>query len=153
MVLKPYWTLAFLEMQCPDLTPPENGYFVRNTCSNVVNAACGIRCNPGYTLQGSSIRLCGEDGTWSGGDAQCVSQYLPDFIHFWVLCFTSGFNDNSNQIISCSLTDFHIIDNAFVKNCHKFMVTTVNRGEFCTSDISHSRILHRILKMNTLLRP
>ncbi|XP_050712143.1 sushi, von Willebrand factor type A, EGF and pentraxin domain-containing protein 1-like isoform X3 [Eriocheir sinensis] len=59
-------------MQCPHLTPPENGYFVRNTCSNVVNAACGIRCNPGYTLQGSSIRLCGEDGTWSGGDAQCV---------------------------------------------------------------------------------
>ncbi|XP_063877551.1 sushi, von Willebrand factor type A, EGF and pentraxin domain-containing protein 1-like isoform X4 [Scylla paramamosain] len=59
-------------MQCPVLKPPQNGYFVRKTCGNVVNAACGIRCNSGYTLQGSSIRLCGEDGVWSGGDAHCI---------------------------------------------------------------------------------
>ncbi|KAK8726504.1 hypothetical protein OTU49_010282 [Cherax quadricarinatus] len=64
-------------LQCPVLVPPENGYFVRNTCNNVVNAACGVRCNPGFTLQGSSIRLCGEDGVWSGGDTQCVMKSCP----------------------------------------------------------------------------
>ncbi|KAK4305073.1 hypothetical protein Pmani_023017 [Petrolisthes manimaculis] len=64
-------------MQCPVLVPPENGYFVRNSCNNVVNAACGVRCDPGYTLQGSSIRLCGQDGVWSGGDAQCVMKSCP----------------------------------------------------------------------------
>lgn len=69
-------------MQCPVLKPPQNGYFVRKTCGNVVNAACGIRCNSGYTLQGSSIRLCGENGVWSGGDAQCVSQYQKCFLFF-----------------------------------------------------------------------
>ncbi|XP_045583570.2 sushi, von Willebrand factor type A, EGF and pentraxin domain-containing protein 1 isoform X3 [Procambarus clarkii] len=64
-------------LQCPVLVPPENGYFVRNTCNNVVNAACGVRCNPGFTLKGSSIRLCGEDGVWSGGDTQCVMKSCP----------------------------------------------------------------------------
>lgn len=61
-------------LQCPVLAPPENGYFVRNTCNNVVNAACGVRCNPGYTLKGSSIRMCGENGEWTGWNARCVSQ-------------------------------------------------------------------------------
>ncbi|XP_071546933.1 sushi, von Willebrand factor type A, EGF and pentraxin domain-containing protein 1-like isoform X1 [Panulirus ornatus] len=65
-------------LQCPVLAPPENGYFVRNTCNNVVNAACGVRCNPGFTLKGSSIRLCGEDGIWSGGDTQCVMKSCPE---------------------------------------------------------------------------
>ncbi|XP_076046526.1 sushi, von Willebrand factor type A, EGF and pentraxin domain-containing protein 1-like [Oratosquilla oratoria] len=64
-------------LQCPLLTPPENGFFVRNTCNNVVNAACGIRCDPGFRLEGSSIRLCKEDGTWSGGDAKCVMKSCP----------------------------------------------------------------------------
>ncbi|XP_068228821.1 sushi, von Willebrand factor type A, EGF and pentraxin domain-containing protein 1-like isoform X2 [Palaemon carinicauda] len=67
-----------VHMKCPALAPPENGYFIRNTCNNVVNAACGVRCNSGYTLQGSSIRLCGENGLWSGGNAVCVMKSCPE---------------------------------------------------------------------------
>ena len=37
-------------MDCPHLLPPENGYFIRNECNNVFNAACGIRCNSGYQV-------------------------------------------------------------------------------------------------------
>lgn len=61
-------------LQCPLLQPPENGYFVKhpNGCSNVLNAACGARCKSGYQLTGSSIRLCQEDGKWSGNEAKCV---------------------------------------------------------------------------------
>lgn len=66
-------------LQCPQLEPPENGYFVKhpNGCTNVLNAACGARCKSGYQLSGSSIRLCQEDGTWSGTEAKCACMKLP----------------------------------------------------------------------------
>ena len=44
---------------------------MKQACSSVFNGACGIRCNGGYKLVGSSIRLCQENGTWSGEEAQC----------------------------------------------------------------------------------
>ncbi|XP_017779989.1 PREDICTED: sushi, von Willebrand factor type A, EGF and pentraxin domain-containing protein 1-like [Nicrophorus vespilloides] len=57
---------------CPKLKPPENGYFVkRKNCSNVLNSACGVRCFVGYTLIGSSIRLCLSNATWSGKNPSC----------------------------------------------------------------------------------
>lgn len=62
---------------CPELTPPENGYFVKhpNACGQVLNAACGTRCQSGYQLVGDSIRLCQESGVWSGNDPKCVRRY------------------------------------------------------------------------------
>jgi hypothetical protein len=61
-------------LQCPELSPPKNGYFVKDpgSCGQVLNAACGARCKSGYQLTGSSIRLCQENGTWSGVNAECV---------------------------------------------------------------------------------
>lgn len=50
---------------------PANAYFVQGQCSNDVNAACGIRCKAGYQLIGSSLRLCTEEGVWSGHDVVC----------------------------------------------------------------------------------
>lgn len=59
---------------CPKVLPLQNGYFVKKKeCSTVLNSACGVRCNVGYTLVGSSIRLCQEDGTWSGQEPSCQS--------------------------------------------------------------------------------
>lgn len=61
-------------LTCPVLDPPEHGYFVKHPtgCGHVLNAACGARCKSGYQLIGSSIRLCQENGTWSGSEAKCV---------------------------------------------------------------------------------
>lgn len=60
-------------IKCPLLPVPDNGYFVQSSsCLNTVNTACGARCNSGYQLAGSSIRLCQEDGTWSGDETECV---------------------------------------------------------------------------------
>uniref|UniRef100_A0A673WK27 Sushi, von Willebrand factor type A, EGF and pentraxin domain-containing protein 1 n=1 Tax=Salmo trutta TaxID=8032 RepID=A0A673WK27_SALTR len=56
---------------CPELSPPENGFFIQKVCNNQFNAACGVRCQPGYDLQGSGIRLCQPDGTWSGSPPSC----------------------------------------------------------------------------------
>lgn len=59
---------------CPKLSPPTNGYFVKHPtgCGHVLNAACGARCKSGFQLVGSSIRLCQENGTWSGTETNCV---------------------------------------------------------------------------------
>ncbi|XP_030767169.1 sushi, von Willebrand factor type A, EGF and pentraxin domain-containing protein 1-like [Sitophilus oryzae] len=59
-------------LKCPKISAPEHGYIVKKKeCSNVLNSACGIRCEVGYTLVGSSIRLCQENATWSGSDPSC----------------------------------------------------------------------------------
>ncbi|EFN68310.1 Sushi, von Willebrand factor type A, EGF and pentraxin domain-containing protein 1 [Camponotus floridanus] len=63
---------------CPKLRVPENGYLVKaSACSNVVHAACGIRCRIGFHLTGDSIRLCGKDGSWSGNEPQCLLKTCP----------------------------------------------------------------------------
>ncbi|XP_045068130.1 sushi, von Willebrand factor type A, EGF and pentraxin domain-containing protein 1 isoform X2 [Coregonus clupeaformis] len=62
---------------CPELSPPENGFFIQNVCNNQFNAACGVRCQPGYDLQGSGIRLCQPDGTWSGSPPSCRVRSCP----------------------------------------------------------------------------
>lgn len=58
-------------IKCPPLPVPDNGYFVSTSCTSNVNSACGARCMSGYQLIGSSIRLCQEDGTWSGQETVC----------------------------------------------------------------------------------
>ncbi|PKU44337.1 von willebrand factor type egf and pentraxin domain-containing protein 1 [Limosa lapponica baueri] len=64
-------------VHCPELKPPENGYFVQNVCNNYFNAACGIRCKAGFDLVGSSIRLCQPNGQWSGSEATCRDVEAP----------------------------------------------------------------------------
>lgn len=63
-------------IQCPVLPPPKNGYFVSTSCYNTVNSACGARCDLSYHLTGSSIRLCQEDGSWSGLETVCVCEFF-----------------------------------------------------------------------------
>lgn len=63
---------------CPKFRIPENGYLVKaNACSNVVNAACGLRCRIGFRLIGDSIRLCSNNATWSGIETQCILKTCP----------------------------------------------------------------------------
>ncbi|XP_046668707.1 sushi, von Willebrand factor type A, EGF and pentraxin domain-containing protein 1-like isoform X2 [Homalodisca vitripennis] len=64
-------------VKCPVLKPPKHGFFVRGTCGNVVNAGCGSRCKVGYTLIGSSVRLCQQDSKWSGKPPKCVVKRCP----------------------------------------------------------------------------
>lgn len=65
------FVLYMLVVHCPALKPPENGYFIQNTCNNHFNAACGVRCHPGFDLVGSSILLCLPNGLWSGSESSC----------------------------------------------------------------------------------
>ncbi|AWO97474.1 putative sushi von Willebrand factor type A EGF and pentraxin domain-containing protein 1 [Scophthalmus maximus] len=62
---------------CPALSPPQNGLFIHNVCNNHFDAACGVRCQPDFDLQGTNIRLCQADGTWSGTPASCRVRSCP----------------------------------------------------------------------------
>ncbi|XP_041117630.1 sushi, von Willebrand factor type A, EGF and pentraxin domain-containing protein 1 isoform X2 [Polyodon spathula] len=64
-------------VHCPEIHPPENGFFIQNVCNNHFNAACGIRCKLGFDLVGSSIRLCQPSGEWSGSEPACRVRMCP----------------------------------------------------------------------------
>lgn len=69
-------------VRCPELKPPENGYFVKHemsSCGQILNTACGARCKSGFQLTGSSIRYCKEDGSWSGNETECVCMLFVFF--------------------------------------------------------------------------
>ncbi|XP_069622657.1 sushi, von Willebrand factor type A, EGF and pentraxin domain-containing protein 1 [Ranitomeya imitator] len=80
-------------VRCPELLPPENGYFIQNICNNHFDAACGIRCKAGYELVGSNIRLCQPNGLWSGSEATCRVRTCPKL------------HPVENGKISCSSSD------------------------------------------------
>jgi uncharacterized protein YegL len=74
-------------LKCPKMSTPENGYIVKKRdCGNVLNSACGIRCEVGYTLVGSSIRLCQKNASWSGDKPSCqgylVSQSKVNHVQY-----------------------------------------------------------------------
>jgi len=51
---------------CPPLMDPDNG---KVDCSD--GGTCTFTCDTGFTLSGSAVRTCQEDGTWSGTQPTC----------------------------------------------------------------------------------
>ncbi|KAL4236643.1 biological adhesion [Mactra antiquata] len=91
-------------LKCPVLNVPKDGYFVNDKCKNVFNAACGLRCKPGYELRGSSLRICREDGTWSGTPTQCIMKTCPALMtpkNGNMICTTDDFSFNTECRFTC----------------------------------------------------
>ncbi|XP_030018068.1 sushi, von Willebrand factor type A, EGF and pentraxin domain-containing protein 1 isoform X2 [Sphaeramia orbicularis] len=89
---------------CPPLYPPENGFFIQNVCNNNYDAACGVRCQQGFDLQGTSIRLCQADGTWSGTPAVCRVRSCPPLPrpqHGFLRCSDSGASYRAECQVGC----------------------------------------------------
>ncbi|GIY75028.1 sushi, von Willebrand factor type A, EGF and pentraxin domain-containing protein 1, partial [Caerostris extrusa] len=100
--------------ECPPLNPPEHGYFVNGGCSRVFNAACGIRCDSGYKLQGSSIRLCAENGSWTGEDASCIMKTCPALSpprHGSMMCNTpdNGYSKRNASFLAITDTPLWVL--------------------------------------------
>uniref|UniRef100_A0A8C6KVP5 Sushi, von Willebrand factor type A, EGF and pentraxin domain containing 1 n=1 Tax=Nothobranchius furzeri TaxID=105023 RepID=A0A8C6KVP5_NOTFU len=89
---------------CPVLSPPENGFFVQNVCNNHFDAACGLRCQPGFELHGTSIRLCQADATWSGTPASCRVRSCPPLSrpqHGFLRCSDGGVSYRAECQVGC----------------------------------------------------
>ena len=77
--------MCFMLVTCPSPTRPTNGMI---SCSlganNIPNAGenCTVTCNTGYDLNGSGIRTCQNDGSWSGSEATCLSKKLVSYSKF-----------------------------------------------------------------------
>ena len=61
-------------IDCGLLQPPENGFLDQN--STGFEAIVTYSCEMGYFLVGEESRECGINGTWSGNDPICQSEYL-----------------------------------------------------------------------------
>lgn len=92
-------------VHCPTLKPPENGFFIQNTCKNHFNAACGVRCRPGFDLVGSSIHLCQPNGLWSGTESFCRVRTCPHLRqpkHGHISCSTVEMSYNTVCLVTCN---------------------------------------------------
>ena len=45
---------------------------------NAVGDTVLYLCDSGYVVDGLIVRLCEDDGRWSGEEPRCVSKYLSD---------------------------------------------------------------------------
>ena len=65
-------TLIFID--CGNLTDPTNGSvsFTLTTYNELVS----YTCDPGFTLTGSSSRICQQDATWSSSAPNCIIKGL-----------------------------------------------------------------------------
>ncbi|XP_072848120.2 sushi, von Willebrand factor type A, EGF and pentraxin domain-containing protein 1 isoform X1 [Pogona vitticeps] len=91
-------------VHCPELHPPENGYFIQNVCNNYFNAACGIRCKTGFDLVGSSIRLCQPNGLWSGSETTCRVRTCPKLFapqHGHINCSPTEISYGTVCLVTC----------------------------------------------------
>uniref|UniRef100_A0ABM5FRU3 Sushi, von Willebrand factor type A, EGF and pentraxin domain-containing protein 1 isoform X2 n=1 Tax=Pogona vitticeps TaxID=103695 RepID=A0ABM5FRU3_9SAUR len=91
-------------VHCPELHPPENGYFIQNVCNNDFNAACGIRCKTGFDLVGSSIRLCQPNGLWSGSETTCRVRTCPKLFapqHGHINCSPTEISYGTVCLVTC----------------------------------------------------
>ena len=58
--------------KCRELANPVDGYKISDgEGSPVVGSIVRFACNPGCMLYGSSARLCGKNGRWSGTQPYC----------------------------------------------------------------------------------
>ncbi|XP_039287385.1 sushi, von Willebrand factor type A, EGF and pentraxin domain-containing protein 1-like [Nilaparvata lugens] len=105
-------------VHCPDLDVPENGFMVHGWCSTLMNAACGVRCDSAHTLDGSSIRICLPNGTWSGIPVTCTMVHCPDLdvpengfmVHGW--CSTL-----MNAACGVRCDSAHTLDGSSIRIC------------------------------------
>eukprot|EP00057_Strongylocentrotus_purpuratus_P016529 XP_011671003.1 PREDICTED: sushi, von Willebrand factor type A, EGF and pentraxin domain-containing protein 1 isoform X3 [Strongylocentrotus purpuratus] len=69
---------ACARISCGALSSLSNGQ-VSCSDSSYYSSLCNVSCNEGYTLHGSSSRLCGVSGSWSGSNTSCADTTAPKF--------------------------------------------------------------------------
>jgi len=66
--------------KCDKLINPANGQIEPKSCMDgniYFGQDCSFTCEYGFVLQGSAVRLCLSNGTWSGSDTKCIIGCAP----------------------------------------------------------------------------
>lgn len=67
----PCHRIGCLGNRCAVLTDPANGIVKFGSTS--VGSTAAYACDKGYILEGSAVRVCQQDGAWSGQEPVCTS--------------------------------------------------------------------------------
>ena len=69
-------------IRCNNVMELENGSFIYNNKSRVVNTVVTYECDEGFYLNGISMRTCTADRTWVPGPAPTCGELLYFVWHF-----------------------------------------------------------------------
>ncbi|XP_072565430.1 CUB and sushi domain-containing protein 1a isoform X1 [Paramormyrops kingsleyae] len=89
-------------ISCGDLPSPPNGNKIGTL--NTFGATAIFTCNTGYTLAGSHVRECSENGLWSGVETKCLAGHCgtPDPITNGHIS-GDGFSYRDTVVYQCNL--------------------------------------------------
>ena len=89
-------------LECPALNSPENGAV--NVSGLIVSSMATYYCKRGFTLVGSAIRMCQNNGFWSGVTPLCQRK----------LGLSSGENLNTNREIVIFARFIHTFTHTYI---------------------------------------
>ena len=91
-------------IDCGDPGTPTNGQ--RTLSSTTYNSVVTYTCDVGYTLQGTSNRICQSNGQWSESVPQCNCEFSVQLASNLFCCSSFLYcvimADNSNLVSSCN---------------------------------------------------
>ena len=79
LVMFSYITLHITATPCANLTSPDDGMVTYD--DNTVGSQANYSCSEGYTLNGTTTRVCQADGQWSGSEPICEGQSVIFVLH------------------------------------------------------------------------
>ncbi|XP_066294919.1 complement factor B-like [Branchiostoma lanceolatum] len=114
-------------VHCPDPGVPAHGGRIGQDFQ--VGASVDFYCQVGYVLEGSAVRQCQDDQTWSGAVSVCRAN---------IFCDDPGWVDNGNRT-SPALPVFHVDDDV-TYSCHDGYGLTGSANITCLQNGSWSDV-------------
>ena len=85
------------EFSCGNPGVPANGK--KNSSTYQYGYSIKFECNVGYTLQGSSVRTCQNNGLWTGTQPTCQSKLVRYIIPGKAFNFINPLSPNSDKYL------------------------------------------------------
>ena len=73
MYVSCYILYSFIAIDCGDLSAPSNGHI--SITATTFGSVATYSCDLGYTLDGSTSRICQSNGQWSGSQPSCSGEW------------------------------------------------------------------------------
>lgn len=68
------FSIHVIQITCPQLTAPDNGYIKQASCDNAVGSMVTFQCQKDYRLVGNATVTCTRNGTWNAQPPSCSSK-------------------------------------------------------------------------------